>query len=368
MAEPGTLTRPPTGYLPTLDGWRAVAILAVMLCHDRVHRIGPVSTQWLHEHGNLGVDVFFAISGLLICLRLLDEEEARGSVSLRSFYLRRAFRILPAASVYLIALFILGAFGKIPVEPPELLASLFFLRNYTSTFSHFQVSYPYYTSHFWSLAVEEHFYLLVPPLLFLPVLARRWRVPILLLLASAVGVHRMALNSWLSMHTDMRLDALLVPAAFAVLLRSPKYGEGLKKVAQLAPIFVILLLLLVTAGLYPRTTGLLLAWLTPFVLLATMLDPQRTLSRMLESRPLRYIGRISYSLYLWQQLFLVAHFGPGPGSLGVLQRWPFNWMAAFACALLSFYFVEQPLIRLGHRRAPDIKNHLSLRDSLVSKL
>lgn len=304
---------------------------------------------------------------MLICSRLLNEEEARGSVSLRSFYLRRAFRILPAASGYLMALSLLGGFKKILVEPPELLASLFFLRNYTSTFSHFQAAYPYYTSHFWSLAVEEHFYLLVPPLLFLPVLAKRWRVPVLLLLAAAVGMDRAAQHSWLSLHTEMRLDALLVPAAIAILLRSSQYHARLKKVAQSAPVFVAILLVLVTTGLHPRTTGLLTAWLTPFVILATVLDPQRPLSRMLESPPLRFIGRISYSLYLWQQLFLVAHFGSA--SLGALQEWPFNWIAVFACGLLSFYFIEQPLVRLGRRLAAKVAlERFNREDALVAQV
>jgi peptidoglycan/LPS O-acetylase OafA/YrhL len=62
-------------YIPTLDGWRAIAILLVIFHHDSLHRFGPVSTAWLHDHGMVGVDVFFAISGLLICTLLLNEEQ-----------------------------------------------------------------------------------------------------------------------------------------------------------------------------------------------------------------------------------------------------------------------------------------------------
>src|SRR5580698_4073479 len=107
--QPAASSSRPSGYLPTLDGWRTIAILSVMFCHDSVHRLGPISTAWLHEHGNLGVDVFFAISGFLICSRLIIEEDTQGVISRRNFYIRRAFRILPAAAVFLAALLILKA-------------------------------------------------------------------------------------------------------------------------------------------------------------------------------------------------------------------------------------------------------------------
>jgi peptidoglycan/LPS O-acetylase OafA/YrhL len=211
--------RPARGYLPTLDGWRTLSIAAVIFCHDRLHQFGPFSTGWLYRHGNLGVDIFFTISGLLICSRLLDEEQDTGSISIQSFYLRRAFRILPPAIAFLATLAVLSRLIHLPVGKPEIFASLFFVRNYTFFFQHLQSVAPFYTSHFWSLAVEEHFYLILPALLvFAP---KRWRVPFLLFLASAVGLHRFVLGaSASSMHTDTRLDALVIPAALAILLRN----------------------------------------------------------------------------------------------------------------------------------------------------
>jgi peptidoglycan/LPS O-acetylase OafA/YrhL len=365
MAAPTTSSSPqpavkpsrPAGYLPTLDGWRTIAILFVMFCHDSVHHLGPFSTAWLYEHGNLGVDVFFAISGILICSRLLTEEDSQGFISRRSFYIRRAFRILPPAALFLATLLVLKATVHLPVQLPEVLASFFFLRNYTFTFSHFQTIYPFYTSHFWSLAVEEHFYFLLPSLLvFTP---KKWRAPLLLILASAISLHRIAPNSWLSFHSDMRLDALLVPAAFAVLLRSPlltqpNHRRRLIQALGFWPLIAIALLMPVTYNLIPRTTGLLIAWLMPLIILGTMLRPQSGFSRLLENPLLRYIGRISYSLYLWQQLFLISHFGARTARLGVLQSSPLNWLLTFACAMLSYYLIERPLIRLGHHLAPNV--------------
>ena len=96
-------TRQKTGYMPTLDGWRAIAILSVIFFHDslHLHALGVFSTRWLYEYGDLGVDLFFAISGLLICSRLLDEERINGKIHLRGFYVRRGFRILPPVFLYL---------------------------------------------------------------------------------------------------------------------------------------------------------------------------------------------------------------------------------------------------------------------------
>src|ERR1700737_5224268 len=143
MAEPTPSPRPHNpGYLPTLDGWRAIAIFSVMLSHDRLYRFGPLSTQWFQDHGALGVDIFFAISGILICSRLLAEEPSQGFISRRNFSVRRAFRILPPAAVFLATLLLLKVTVHFPVALPEVLASLFFLRNSTSTFLPSRPIYP----------------------------------------------------------------------------------------------------------------------------------------------------------------------------------------------------------------------------------
>jgi peptidoglycan/LPS O-acetylase OafA/YrhL len=334
-------------YLPTLDGWRAISIAAVILCHDSLHRLGPFSTQWLYDHGHNGVDVFFAISGLLICSRLMSEEEHKGSIHVGEFYLRRAFRILPPAVCYLAMLVVLRVAIALPVGYPEIGSALLFLRNYTFSFQHLQTTYPAYTSHFWSLAVEEHFYLLLPGLLvFCP---RRWRVAALFSLAVVVAVHRAwhdpATQS--QFHTDVRLDALLVPAAIAVLLRGSEVRARLIPWLRLWPLLAILLLVIVSLDRPSRLEPLALAWLMPFVVLGTMLRPRSWFARFLELAPLRYIGRLSYSLYLWQQLFFVSHYGSVSAHIAWLQRWPISLLATLGAAIFSYYFIERPFLRIG---------------------
>src|ERR1700727_1736668 len=101
-----------SSYIPTLDGWRTVAILWVLLGHSRPWKIGWLSSTSIQ--GGRGVQLFFALSGLLICDRLLREEQRFGGISLRSFYTRRFFRIQPAALAYLSVISILMLSGEIP--------------------------------------------------------------------------------------------------------------------------------------------------------------------------------------------------------------------------------------------------------------
>jgi peptidoglycan/LPS O-acetylase OafA/YrhL len=330
-------------YIPTLDGWRAVAIILVLFCHDAVHRLGPLSTSWLNEHGGVGVDVFFAISGILICTLLLDEEEQTGRISLKQFYVRRAFRILPAALVYLLCLALLAFFGVIALRKTDWLASLFFFRNYTTN-----DPVTWYTAHFWSLSVEEHFYLLLPGFL---VLCLRFRARILLLAGAGLSIAFVLAKR--NPHTanlpfldfsDFRLAALFVPAAVAVALRRVSIRQWSTKFLQPAP----MILLVAAAIVANHFLTLVLPFLLPAMVVGTTLHPGAMVSAVLESKPLRFIGKRSYSLYLWQQLFMTAHYRPGILDL-YLQRWPLSVLSAFACACLSYSFVEKPLIELGRR-------------------
>ncbi len=137
--------------IPCLDGFRCLAILLVIVCHS----LPDCNPPWL---GKLGVDIFFGLSGFLITALLLNERAQTGRIDLAAFYKRRAFRILPPALVFLAAVGIGGLFKT----RLELAATLLFFRNYLPI-QHGS----YATGHLWSLAVEEHFYMLWPGLLVL---------------------------------------------------------------------------------------------------------------------------------------------------------------------------------------------------------
>ena len=369
--QPATSSSRPTGYLPTLDGWRAIAILSVMFCHDSIHRLGPISTTWLHEHGNLGVDVFFAISGILICSRLLTEEGTQGFISRRSFYVRRAFRILPPATSSWPLLPVL----KATVHPPGLVLYVpapALLRPQLHLILHPLPNHLPLLHQPLSVVTSRieasNFYLPgSPPVCFVfhPQKMARPSTP------RPRGSRRPA------PHHPQLLGALsfrppiirgpgrppggvpLVRAAGGPLLSS--YGrksrnnrDRLTQGLRLWPLLALSLLIPITYDLIPRTTGLLLAWLMPLAILGTTLRPQSWFSRLLENPILRYLGRLSYSLYLWQQLFLISHFGADSARLGLLQSRPLNWLMTFVCALLSYYLIERPMIRFGHSLAPNV--------------
>ena len=137
-------------YIPTLDGWRAVAVCLVIGAHCDV--ILGNNGSWLamrfaalFAHAGYGVDIFFALSGFLICTLLLREKERCQTISISRFYTRRVFRILPPMLLYVIFVSCLATFRPLPkIGKSELFAVLFFYRNYAVG--------TWYTAHFWSLA------------------------------------------------------------------------------------------------------------------------------------------------------------------------------------------------------------------------
>jgi peptidoglycan/LPS O-acetylase OafA/YrhL len=361
------LTTPNNGrkfaYLPSLDGWRAVAIMSVILYHSNLHTLLIFSTSWAWNFGYRGVDVFFAISGLLITSKLLEEEKTSGRISLRNFYLRRAFRILPPALLYLLTIAVLAALGFIYVSRTEWFASLFFYRNYSSLY-HIEetLQLPWFTTHFWSLSIEEHFYFLLPALLLFT--RGKIRIAALAVISFCVIAHRqleLTHKSWFTVqfHTDVRLDALLIPALFAVLSCSEAYGKRFNLfIRRWHFAFVLAFLLFVW---WPEGSGLqatAISFAMPGIVLGTVLKPESLWTKFLEWTPLRWIGRISYSLYLWQELFFTERFLERR-PLGRLEAFPLNLVLTFFLAALSYYVVERPLIRLGHRLTERGRNRVS---------
>lgn len=322
--------------IPALDGLRAVAIAAVMLSHGfltpgastrPLRAIGYVAGHL----GGLGVALFFAISGYLITTLLLEDQNLHG------FYIRRAFRILPPAYLYLTVVAIVE-----PLRRGELASAAFFYNNYWPDRS-------WYTAHFWSLSMEEHFYLLWPVLL---VCLRERRA----LKAAGIPIAITALwRPWSLAHihlpypvlqrTDMRLDAFLFAAILAILLRGP-YRAPLLRVLTTAWFRILGSSTLLAAwtwalaGSAPATETLVESALLPAIVVSLIYWPTSRAFRFLETQPLRWMGRISYGLYLWQQLFLA------PPVKAFLPRVALT----FAAAAASYYWMERPLLR--YCRAP----------------
>lgn len=155
--------------------------------------------------------------------------------------------------------------GVIPLPLKQWLSALFFVRNY-NLFSQVPGKIDWYTGHFWSLAVEEHFYLLLPGLLvFVP---KRWRVVSLVSVAAAVEIwraYRQQTHGWFALvhHTDTRLDALLIPALCAVLMSDPRWRSRLTKLVRFWPLMAAVAVYSATTDHFQTVTKLASNFLGP---------------------------------------------------------------------------------------------------------
>lgn len=333
--------------IPSLDGARAVAILLVIAAHLT---LDPLPVVWRVDYGNLGVRVFFVISGFIISTLLLRERERTGDISLKDFYARRIFRIIPAYYAFVAAVVLLIPTGRVPARYSELPAVLLYFSNY-------QVAHGS-LGHSWSLSVEEQFYLLWPGTLLLLGLRRSVYVCGALLITAPAFRVLSELHLWPTYPKfafESACDALAAGCLLA-LLRSrlwaiPAYQRIISSpfVAGL-PAGALVLMALDSGSILRDVVGYPVLNLgIAMTLDRYMRFPLYPVGRMLNLRPVVWIGVLSYSLYLWQQLFAfrwglqLSAFEPHP----VVTR----LACTFACAAASFYLVERPFLRLRARLA-----------------
>lgn len=336
--------------LPGLDGLRALSIGFVILTHLGFY-------NWLVEHhgftyrqlepfsGGSGVQVFFVISGFLITTLLLREQERRGSVSIRNFLIRRALRIFPVYYLFLAVLAALMFWQVLEVSKPGFAMAA----TYTSNFVP-RVHNSAEIGHTWSLAVEEHFYLLWP-LLFVG--CGRFGSPIALaaILALCGWVrYRMGLGiAWTDTYYTTRwtlpaFDSIIVGCLTALLWNRAEWWRNW--VARVPLVWCLAGVALF--GAYLWMPG---AWFwaietvkaagAALVIVAVTSRGDQMATRLLDWPPMRYCGVISYSLYIWQGLFLRT--GPGPGPW--FQQYPQNLALTVGVAILSYHFFEKWFLR-----------------------
>lgn len=328
--------------IPSLDGWRGIAILLVLITHYQSAFLGKL--RW--NSGQHGVQIFFVLSGYLITQQLLSTKR----IHLRAFYLRRAFRILPAAFFYLAVLSLLTLIVAPEIQGTGIVASLLFFRNYLP-----QTNANLFTNQFWTLSVEEQFYLAWPATLLL--LGKRRAAGVAAILCAATAGWRMAFWAHYAViphfqDTEIRADGLLIGCLLAIALSEPPIkrwaSEWARSVFWLAfPIFAVDCTIF--GYILPLHESIVIAAMIG----STSISPDFFLSRMLDWTPLATVGVLSYSIYLWQQLFLHPFWGPlWPALLG-------------ASVLFSYAIIENPTRRLGRKIAsrifqPEMPSSLSL--------
>lgn len=361
QARPESLPaeKPRPERLPSLDGMRAVAILMVLASHCQYAAgfpTGRFRPALVFLDGELGVRIFFVISGFIITRLLLDEEALHAGISLRRFYLRRALRILPIYGAYLGVLVLLSLAGRYSESPSGWIGCLTFTRNLMGRGDSA-------TEHFWSLAVEEQFYLCWPLLFAALDLGRRRRRArtILLVLALASVALRILVPATAGTELVARLvghrsllryaDSIALGCAGAYL-----HGRFAVRRPGIAALLALLLLAGVQAcaaesplpGAVRAVVPAIQAATVAFLVLCLVRPARGAVFSVLNCGIMVRIGVLSYSLYVWHFVFLSA-FAPRAIPWPWLQHWTIWWIPAAVTAALSHEFLEQPFVRLRRR-------------------
>jgi peptidoglycan/LPS O-acetylase OafA/YrhL len=313
--------------------------------------------------GSAGVTIFFFLSGYLITTLLRVEADRRGRISLTDFYLRRIFRILPPLYIVVIALVALSMFGAFTTGMTWLggLSTGTFWPNYFIIFGG-RSGLPWGSNALWSLAVEEHYYLLFP---LLYIAMRKWlprpihQVLVLVAICVAVMIWRLWLSthgaSWdrLYLSTDTRADSILWGSVLAIGL-NPIYGEVRAPAHKwlLTPILIGCAVIFYGVTRLPESwsmvSGYTLQSLALFgVFIPLIIVPQSMIGRLMNWGPVAYVGVISYALYLVHRPILMA-------TESWLPRLPLGATAcgillSLLCAYLMHIWVENPFGRLRKR-------------------
>jgi peptidoglycan/LPS O-acetylase OafA/YrhL len=334
--------------IPSLDGIRAVAILLVVFAHLCGTRgfLPEATLAYTGDLGRRGVQIFFVLSGFLITSLLISELRGTGWISLKAFYIRRAFRIMPAAYCYIGAMLVLTLLGVLPISARGMIAAS------TYTINYWGAGRTWYLGHLWSLSVEEQFYFAWPSVLALlgARIARRVVVAAAVFGCCFRVVAKFCLPpqsiSWFPTVMDALAVGCLLALIRADLERSDRYRRYLHSAWGLVcPLAAILGIQIV------RRPDALLS--LPFsIAIAALIHrvasvPTDALGRLLNARPVAWVGTVSYSLYLWQQAFV---FRDAPHS-----RFPLNLALALFVAVVSHYAIERPLLRIGRRASQRIK-------------
>jgi peptidoglycan/LPS O-acetylase OafA/YrhL len=337
-----------SGHIPSLDGLRAISIFLVLTSHLITPKVP----------GGYGVFLFFVISGYLITRLMFQELNANKFFSLAGFYKRRIFRLYPIIFIYSILIVITSSIPLKNINYLEPLSALFYFANYLCP--HYEIlglEYQMPFKIFWSLSVEEHFYF-VFPILFIIFRGLPYRIATLSIVVIIsvfllrayyiLYVSPIPQGNYMYMRTEFRADSI----AYGVLLASLcelRWGRKLLSLADSWFAATICLLFLFIVATLPNPFKVIfrdvLMGSSVVIGISAILFGNKfyLLATLLNFKPISWIGKISYSLYVWHLPvdLLVQKFMPG--------YWLVSVVASIAIATFSYYFIELPFIKLGRR-------------------
>jgi len=340
------------GYIPGLDGIRAIAVLIVLIAHVGFSHIVP---------GGFGVTVFFFISGFLITRLLLAESEKKGGIGLKDFYIRRFLRLLPALYLMLVLTWIFMLFVGTSPTWGEAVGAFTYTMNYHYAYLGI---YPVDTKmapwdHLWSLAVEEHFYLMFPLLLLF--VKKNWAKAFKIGLAICCIVLGWRLFSHHILYlpheytyatTESRLDSIMYGCLLSLGLHVWPQHMSWKKLVGALPLALgfgcLAFAFIYRTDAFRETFRYSLQGIgLSLIVLNLMFWPKmKVFVRMLENKVMQWIGRVSYGVYLWHVPFTMLagkYMGLEKGAWDYIG---FVVIATFIMTAISYYGMEKPIVKL----------------------
>ena len=342
---------------PSLNGLRALCLLLVFFNHLTFQNnvlADFFAIKWLQpfslllKDGHLAVNMFFVISGFLITNVLLKEESLNGKISIKNFYFRRILRIFPAFYFLLLVYYLLQLLGQIHFSTNSWLTSLTYMK-------YFNWENDWASAHFWTLSIEEHFYFLWPVLFtFGPKFRKRFTIFLILLVPALRTLVHFHPISWIhEFSLFLRMDAIAIGCLFAfykdqiIQFATPHWKKlfyfsiGIVVCIRFIDFPMIknsvnLDFFIVPFGL---THGTFANFSIAFIMMYSAFGPKKNWYKFLNIRLVSFIGIISYSVYLWQQIFIY-------NSNDWTHQFPQNVIGAFIMGLFSYYLIETPFLKL----------------------
>jgi peptidoglycan/LPS O-acetylase OafA/YrhL len=331
-------------YFPALDGLRAICVLLVIFNHTHCHYPPFI-------YGGMGVDIFFVLSGFLITTLLLRERESYGNLSLKGFYTRRAFRILPVYFIVLAGYLVLIPLLRDWKRWEEMKHALPYLLTFTQEFRPAAAGNVYNQT--WTLAYEEKFYLMWPLVVLIGFPFRTRKIAVLVAAASMIFL--------LPPAATRSYGGLFLGALFGVLLDKSS-GTWLQNAVSKVPTLLALAAVLATyllAGSMPFF--ILLFSLATSFFTATLVIHHGMVRRILEQPLMVLFGKRSYAMYLVHVVFLDGI--EAAARRAHLDLWyivvPMTYLASFAAAMALFYVIERPCVAQGRKLSRRMRDRIS---------
>lgn len=329
------------GYIPALDGLRAIAVFLVMLLHAHFQ---------FGNGGSLGVDIFFALSGFLITTLLLEEYYNNGRISLIGFYLRRTFRLFPALYLMLLIILLYSIFFAQSFTDDVIINEIFTSAIYMYNISYLWECKSLILGHTWSLAVEEQFYFIWPFTLLIALRCLNFNKLLYGLFFFIIIIWFVKLLKIIPILNALVFESLFIGCLFALLrwkIKTLRISNFITNSAFLLLVLVGIFPLSIPVTLFNNDFRGIFGIISAFLILGLVQNKDSILSTILGSRFFVYFGKISYALYLWH--LPVFRWFLWHSTLPPHINFILKFIVTFILAIVSLELIEKKSIKIGRK-------------------